>query len=284
MRNMSDAKANNISGALDEIGDAVMTALAYGPLPPEKIDSIINTIDAIASNPSSLKQCEDYLKAAGGNYFLFFLSNILYNLKRKEELVLTDDVMKWFCSVWKNFLKRDKAYQQHYPAFNEYRTKIKKYYPLGPNFISQIENVNLIRDDFLTNPASEEGPLLSLEKFYLANSGILTVMKPTYFFLLDYYYEKKISTGEDTPEAVGIEAGGLEKFGQTNYTYREIAVVTCQALGILEAAYLILKKKKTQRRLVNVDGRQKFLTAPDIYNLYLEKFNAMKKELINLGR
>jgi len=68
-----------------------------------------------------------------------------------------------------------------------------------------------------------------------------------------------------------------------NYTYRDIAILACKALGILEAAYLILKKKKSRRRLINVDGKQKFLTTPEIYNMYLEKFNAMKKELISLG-
>ena len=57
-----------------------------------------------------------------------------------------------------------------------------------------------------------------------------------------------------------------------------------QALGILEAAYLILKKKKSQRRLIGVDGKQKFLTTPEIYNMYLEKFNTMKKELTNLNK
>ena len=39
-------------------------------------------------------------------------------------------------------------------------------------------------------------------------------MKPSYFFLLDYYYEKKMSTGLDSDEAVTLETGGLAKFGQ----------------------------------------------------------------------
>ena len=49
------------------------------------------------------------------NYVLFFLSNILYNLKQRGQLVLTDDVMKWLGSVWKNFLKRNRSYQEMFP-------------------------------------------------------------------------------------------------------------------------------------------------------------------------
>jgi hypothetical protein len=279
-----DFIAMNIPEALDEIAEAVMTALSYNPYPLDKIESMIETIDTIISDPANLKECEDYLKSTGSDYVLFFLSNILYNLKRKEELVLTEDIIKWFGSVWKNFLKRNKSYQENFPPIDEYRIKIGKYYPPGESVISKIENMNLIKEDFLDNAESEDSPLRKLEKFFLSASEILTVMKPTYFFLLDYYYEKKMSLDVDLPDAVILEAGGLIKFGMENYTYRDIAILACKVLGILEASYLILKKKKSRRRLINVDGKQKFLTTPEIYNMYLEKFNAMKKELISLGK
>ena len=123
---------------------------------------------------------------------------------------------------------------------------------------------------------------MRLERFYQGAAEVQNAMKPSYFFLLDYHYEKKMTTGADSSEAVALEAGGIAKFGQVNYTYADITMLTCQALGILEAAYLILKKKKSQRRLISVDGKQKFLTTPEIYNMYLDKFNTMKKELTNL--
>ena len=270
--------------ALDEISDAVMMALAYKPYPLHKIELTIKTIDAIMSKPANMKECAECLKSTGSNYILFFLSNILYSLKRQGDLALTDEIIKWLGSVWKNFLKRNKSYQDIFPAMDEYRNKMQKYYPLGASFITQIENANLIKEDFIDDAASDGSPLQKLEKFYQSASGILGAMKPTYFFLLDYYYEKKINTGADSREAVALEAGALIKFGHANYTYRDIAVYACQALGILEAAYLILKKKKSQRRLINVNGKQKFLTTPEIYNMYLEKFNAMKKELGSLNK
>jgi hypothetical protein len=88
----------------------------------------------------------------------------------------------------------------------------------------------------------------------------------------------------DSPDSVALQAGGLAKFGFGNCTYRDIAVLACKALGILEAAYLVLKKKKSSRRLINVEGKQKFLTTPEIYRTYLEKFTEMKKEIAALAR
>jgi hypothetical protein len=274
----------NIPEALHNIADAVMTALSYKRYPIDKIDSIIGTIETIISDSSCQNECGEHMKSAGGDYLLFFLSNILYNLKRKEELVLTGDVIKWLGSVWKNFLQRNKSYQLYLTIMEEYRTIIGKYYPPGQSAIGRLENVNLVVDDFLSDAESEEGSLRKLEKFFLSASEIMSVMKPTYYFLLDYYYERKINLDMDSPDSVALEAGGLAGFGVENYTYRDIAIVACKALGILEAAYLVLKKKKSSRRLVTMDGKQKFLTAPEIYRMYLERFNEMKKEITALGR
>ena len=279
---MEESVTLNIPKMLEQIGDAVLVSLAYKIYPMDKLNQFMDAIDDIMSNPANRKECENHLRSSGSNYVLFFLSNILYNLKQRGQLVLTDDVMKWLGSVWKNFLKRNKSYQELRPSIDEYRTKLRKYYPGLGTFISQIDNVNLIKDDFVVDADSEESPIKKLEKFYQSAWEILNAMKPSYFFLLDYYYEKKIATGIDSNDAVALEAGGLVKFGHINYTYSEIAVLICQALGILEAAYLILKKKKSQRRLISVNGKQKFLTSPEIYNMYLEKFNAMKKELTSL--
>jgi hypothetical protein len=281
---MRDPLSLNIPKTLEEIGDAVMASIAYKRYPLDLLDRIMTAVDDIMMDPANRRECETHLKSSGSNYVLFFLSNILYNLKQRGQLVLTDDVMKWLGSVWKNFLKRNKSYQEIFPQVDEYRINLHAYYP-GPGiFISQIDNVNLIRDEFLVDSDAEESPLKRLERFYQSAWEVLNAMKPSYFFLLDYYYEKKMSTGLDSDDAVALETGGLAKFGQLNYTYSDIAIMVCQSLGILEAAYLALKKKKSQRRLINVNGKQKFLTTPEIYNFYLEKFNTMKKELANLNK
>ena len=281
---MGEPSALNIPNALEEIGEAVLAAIGYRRYPLHQIDRLMGVIDRIITNPSSRAQCEEHLKSAGSNYVLFFLSNILYNLKQRGQLVLSEEVMKWLGSVWKNFLKRNKTYQEMFPQFDEYRITMRKYYPGGGSFVNQIENVNLIKDDFTVAAESNDSPVRKLERFHNGAQEILTAMKPSYFFLLDYHYEKKMSTGVDTPEAAAHEAGGLAKFGHLGHTYLDIAVLTCQALGILEAAYLILKKKKSQRRLIVFDGKQKFLTTSEIYTMYLDRFNAMKKELTGLNK
>lgn len=279
---MTDASNLNIHRILEDIGEAVLVSLAYRRFPLEKLDALARSIDEMMAHPASRRECEQHLRSSGSNYVLFFISNILYNLKQRGQLVLTEEVMKWLTSVWKNFLKRNRSYQEMFPLFDEYRILFRKYYPGSGTFINQIENVNLIKDDFISDPDAEDSPIMKLEKFHQKAAEVQNAMKPSYFFLLDYYYEKKMATGSDSKEAVALDAGGIAKFGQTGYTYADITALTCQALGILEAAYLILKKKKSQRRLISVDGKQKFLSTPEIYTMYLDKFNAMKKELSGL--
>jgi hypothetical protein len=274
----------NIHRTLEDIGEAVMASLAYRRYPIDRLDAITQSIDNIMSHPANRRECEDHLRSSGTNYVLFFISNILYNLKQRGQLVLTEEIMKWLASVWKNFLKRNRSYQEMFPRFDEYRIVFKKHYPGSGVFVNQIENVNLIKEDFVSDSEAEDGPIRSLERFFQGTAEVQNAMKPSYFFLLDYYYEKKMTTGADSSEAVALEAGGISKFGQLGYTYADVTLLCCQALGILEAAYLILKKKKSQRRLISFDGKQKFLTTPEIYTMYLDKFNSMKKELTNLNK
>jgi hypothetical protein len=274
----------DIHRTLEDIGEAVMASLAYRRYPADRLDAIMQSIDDIMSHPANRIACEEHLRSAGSNYVLFFISNIIYNLKQRGQLVLSEEIMKWLASVWKNFLKRNRTYQDMFPRFDEHRIMFRKYYPGSGVFVNQIENVNLIKDDFSGDSEAEDSPIRKVERFYVGAAEVQNAMKPSYFFLLDFYYEKKMTTGADSSEAVALEAGGIAKFGQLGYNYTDITVLACQALGILEAAYLILKKKKLQRRLVSVDGKQKFLTTPEIYNMYLEKFNTMKKELTNLNK
>ena len=274
----------NINDSLEEIGKAVLKAITYRRYPVERLDAIMSAIDVIIETPAYLRQCEQHLKSASSNYILFFLSNIIYNLKKRGELVLTPEVLKWLGSVWKNFLKRSKSYQELFPAIDDQRIRLKRYYPSGGVFVNQIENVNQVREEFVETLDSKEKTLNTLEKFYQQSSELLTWMRPTYFFLVDFFYECKLSTGKDIAGSAEIEAKGLAKFGENNYNYSEITVVVCQALGVLEASYLILKKKRSSRRIVSFDGKQKFLTPSEIYNMYLEKFNTMKKEITNLNK
>jgi hypothetical protein len=107
-------------------------------------------------------------------------------------------------------------------------------------------------------------------------------MKPTYFVLLDYYYERNMKTGITLSEGEMLEKQGLNAFGSDGYTYIEIASVACQTLGILEALYLILKKRKTSRQIIIIDGKTKFLTISEIYDFYRDRFNMMKEELVRM--
>jgi len=272
----------DIDEELETIGKAVFASISYECYPVNEIDNVIKSIDDIITDNSVLKNCENHLKSSGSDYVLFFLSNIIYNLKAKGELVLTPDVLKWLGSVWKNFLTRNKTYQEFLPLYGRYSMLFNKYYPGDGTFVNQIENVHLVKEDFIDNMSPEFTAIKELEAFYTKANDILTTMKPTYFFLLDYYYEKKMATGEDLQDAVVLESLGLTGFGYSKYTFRNIALVTCQCLGILEATYLILKKRKMNKQLTNFDGKLKLLSVSEIYDMYLKKFNQMKKELLNL--
>src|SRR4030042_2578238 len=128
MPQMEESVTQNIPKMVEQIGDAVLVSLAYKIYPMDKLNQFMDAIDDIMSNPANRKECENHLRSSGSNYVLFFLSNILYNLKQRGQLVLTDDVMKWLGRVWKKFLQRKKTYQELRPSIDEYRTKLRKYY------------------------------------------------------------------------------------------------------------------------------------------------------------
>jgi hypothetical protein len=277
-------KELNIHASLEEIGKAVLTSITYRRYPPERLSRIMAMIETIIGTPAYLSQCEQHLKSPQSNYILFFLSNIIYNLKKQGELFLTPEVLKWLGSVWINFIKRNRSYQEMFPQIDEHRLALKRFFPAGGSFVHQIENVNMVREEIVDTMDGKDNRLTAMEKFYQHGSELLTWMRPTYYFLIDFYYECKMSTGRDMDGSAEIEARGLIKFGETNYTFGDISVLVCQTLGVLEAAYLIVKKKKSSRRIITIDGKQKFLTPSEIYNAYLERFNSMKKEISNLNK
>jgi len=274
----------NISDELERIGDAVIVALSYKYYPLNEIDAIIQSIDTLTTEPEHVAKIEEHFKSSGSSYVLFFLSNIIYNLKTKNDLHLTPDVVKWLGSVWKNFLRRNKSYQELYPLFKDYRERFKKYYPGETTSITKIENVHLVKEEFIADDDTENTHVKNLEKFYQVMSELLSWMKPTYFVLLDYYYERNMKTGIIQAEAEEHERNGLIVFGHDEYTYWDICFVTTQAIGVLEALYLTLKKKKTSRQIINVDGKSRFLSVSEIYDIYREKFNQMKEELVKLKK
>ncbi len=264
-----------VDQALKEIGDILLKCLRYEPCPVERLDGALKSIDGIMNDPGSLSQCEYYFKAARSNYILFFFSNIIYNLKTKNDLFLTQDVLKWLGSVWKNFIHRNKSYQNHFILMNYYAETMKKYFSDDTSFINKLSNVNQVSDQFLKGSEQE---LDKLETFFQVSEEILNGMKPTFYFLLDFFKEVRISTGEFPPDAEEIEKRGLSGYGHGSYTYKSIVEYSCKSAGILEAVYLLMKKKKTNRQFRIFDGKKRFLTTSEIYDIYAEKFSSLKKE------
>lgn len=264
--------------ALHEIGDVLLQCLRYETCPMDRLDAALSGIDDIINDPGSLGQCEYYFKATGSSYILFFFSNIIYNLKTKNDLFLTQDVLKWLASVWRNFIQRNKTYQNYFRLMDTYSTMMKKYFAEDTSFINKLSNVNHVNDQFINGKDGDDSELDRLEKFFQISEEIANGMKPTFYFLQDFFKEVKIATGDLPPEAEVIEAGGLSGFGHDIYTYKKIIEYSCKSAGILEAVYLLLKKKKPVRQFRIFDGKKKFLTTSEIYDIYVEKFSSLKKE------
>jgi hypothetical protein len=275
-------KSSEIAHAMNRIGKAVLTSINYQPLPVEELNKVTGIIDNIISSNSSIIDYEIYFKSRGKEDFLLFLSNIIYNLKAKNNLVLTPEILKWLGSVWKNFIKRNITYIEYMEEYNKCKENISKYYPEYSMIIKQIQNAHFVKQEYIDNAGPDYLELRKLEDFYRRSIDILNTMRPTYFFLLDYYYEIQLAQGKTLEEGTRLEQDGLAKFGKDGYSFEDISILTCQVLGVIEATYLMLKKKKTQKQLINIDGKQKFLTISEIYNIYLNKFNDMKKELMKL--
>lgn len=268
---------------LDELGSSLLDALTYKLVSPDRINLLLEEIEELRTSDMHLQECESYFRAAGRNDVVFFISNIIYNLKNPGEMVLTAEVMQWLTSVWKNFLSRNRRYQELFPLFNEYRLLMNNYFPGEGTIVTRLNNVQEVIKDFGIHD-EEESPeaLQKLEKFYSICAEITGWMKPTYFFILDYYYERRLATGIDSDDAAILESHGLTGFGYKGYTYLELMILTGEALALLEGIYLILKKKRSAKRIVVIDGKQKFLTNSEIYDLYLDRFNDLKKEMVAL--
>ncbi len=271
-----------IAHTMKRIGNAVLTSINYKTLPKNELKEVISLIDSVITCNNTIIDCEIYLKSIGKEDFLLFLSNIIYNLKAKSDLILTPEILKWLGSVWKNFIKRNLIYIEFKPEFDQHKKRIRKYYSENSKVINQIQNAHFVKQEYIDEADPEYIELRNLEEFYRISTDILNTMRPTYFFLLDYYYEVKLALGQTLNEGVRLELSGLSKFGEEGYNYEDISILTCQILGVIEATYLMLKKKKKQKQLINIDGKQKFLTINEIYNIYLNKFNDMKKELMKL--
>lgn len=267
-----------IDQALHEIGDVLLKCLRYEPCPYKRLEDALESIDAIINDPGSIGQCEYYFKASGSSYILFFFSNIIYNLKTKNDLILTQDVLKWLASVWKNFIQRNKIYQNYFRLMDTYSGTMKKYFADDTSFINKLSNVSQVSEQFVNVKGDDDSELDRLEKFFQVSEEILNAMKPTYYFLQDFFKEVKISTGSVPPEAELIEKKGLSGFGHGLYTYKRIVEYACKSAGILEGVYLLMKKKKSTRQFRIFDGKKKFLTTSEIYDVYVEKFSSLKKE------
>lgn len=277
---MSD-DSNHIRNMLVEIESAVFAALLYDFLEPQKIDNAIKTIDELLKDNNSLSQCESYFKSSGEGNVLYFISNILYNLKTKSQLVLTPDVLKWLGSVWKNFLSRNKVYQEQFTFFKDQKSRFEKYFGSG-GLVHKIENVHVVTQDFLVESEDENTPMRKLERFYKTFAEIMSWMKPTYYFMLDYYYEWQSRSSSSVNESLQKKLETLKGFGYEGYTYGVITNAVCQSLAILEAMYLVLKKKKTSRQIFSIDGKSRLLSISEIYDIYRDKFLEAQNELARL--
>lgn len=276
-----------INKALNEIEKGVVAALHYDCPPRAKLEEMLPLIDRITGEEKNRAWCQQHFREAGEDNVLLYLSSILYSLKTKADMELTPDILRWMGSVWKNFINRNLSYQSFLPLCDKYSPIMENYFPGGGSFVHQIENVHLVKEDFMDSVEEEEEKyrkVRELEIFYQKAGDILTTMRPTYFFLLDYYNERKIQTGSETEDAVVLKSLGLAGFGYSRYTYQNIAIRTCQALGILEAVYLIMKKKRLNKQIINVDGKKKLLSASEIYDYYRDRFNQLKKELVMLKK
>lgn len=267
-----------VDQALHEIGDVLLQCLRYETCPVERLDAALISIDEIMNDPGSLGQCEYYFKATGSSYILFFFSNIIYNLKTKNDLILTQDVLRWLASVWKNFIQRNKTYQNYFRLMDAYSETMKKYFAEDTSFINKLSNVTQVSEQFVNGNSEDDSELDRLEKFFQVSEEISNAMKPTFYFLQDFFREVKISTGDLPAEAEAIEAKGLSGFGHETYTYKRIVEYSCKSAGILEAVYLLMKKKKSTRQFRIFDGKKRFLTTSEIYDIYVEKFSSLKKE------
>ncbi len=271
-----------IHDALNEIGDVLLSCLKYEPCPIERLDNALALVDGIINDPDNIKECEYYFKSSGGSYILFFFSNIIYNLKTKNDLYLTPDVLKWLAGVWKNFIKRNKTYQAFFKLHNSYSVMLKSFFDEDSAFINRLTNINNISEQFLKGEQGDDSELARFEKFYQITEETINVMKPTYYFLLDFIKEMKIATGKIPDGSEGIEKAGLAGFGFDIYTYKRMLATACKTLAILEGIYLLLKKKKSTRQFRIFDGKKKFVTTGEIYDIYSEKFDLMKKEYMDL--
>jgi hypothetical protein len=277
----SNSKAA-VDQALKEIGEVIYICLKYEACPIERLDNSLALIDKIIKDPDHLRECEYYFKASGSNYILFFFSNIIYNLKTRNDLILNQDVLKWLASVWNSFIQRNKKYQLYFPLNKQYSKLLEKFYGAETTFISKINNVTMVNEHFINGGLGDDSEIEKLERFFQVTEEILFVMKPSCFFLQDFFKEMKIATGEVPAEAAEIEKRGLAGFGADIYTYRKLVGDICRTLGLLEAIYLLLKKKKSARQFRIFDGKKKFLTTGEIYGIYAKKFDSWKKELHDL--
>lgn len=270
-----------ITKTLEQIEEAVYAALLYQFYPLDQVESTNRAIDSLISKPENLALCESYFKSRGENNVLYFISNILYNLKTKNQLVLTPEVFKWLGSVWKNFLTRNRTYQESMPVFADYRERLNKYFP-GGSLVHKIENVHLVTQDFLVESDDENTPLRKLERFYKTFSEIMSWMKPTYYFMLDYYYEWQARSSDSVDKKLVDSLESFKNFGHQGYTFGVISYVVCQSLAILEAVYLVLKKKKSSRQIVSFNGKSRLLSTSEVYEIYRDKFQEAREELARL--
>ncbi len=107
-------------------------------------------------------------------------------------------------------------------------------------------------------------------------------MKGSYFFFIDLAKEIKFELGVEVEGFEEVKKKGLPYFGAKDYNYFSVVENACQGAALCEAAYLILKKKKSIRTIRHLGGQKQFFTTSDVHEFYARKFGEHQRELLEL--
>ncbi len=136
---------------LEDIGEAVLAAIGYRRHPLTALTASWSSSTRSRTRPPG-PGARSTWKSAGSNYVLFSFPTLPYNSAKSGQLVLSEDVPKWLGERLEEFPET----RQGLPgdALRRVPISLRKYYPGAGSFVNQLENVNLIKDDFTLSAES----------------------------------------------------------------------------------------------------------------------------------
>lgn len=284
-----DAYLMDNSNCLEEVekifstlGDVILRCLKYELCEKEYLDEAFEYVDCIRKDPVAQKLYMEHFDDGGKQSILFYFSNIVYGLKTKSDLDMSEKTFLWLTSVWKNFLERNRSYNEYVDLSKSYDDLFSSLLGYDRTCISKLTHVAEVKNYFIGKGNTVKSHLDDLEKFYIASSEIAAVMKPSYFFFTDLAKEIKIKTDETVEGAIEIEQRGLANFGSEDCNYFTVIGNTCYSTLLLEAVYLFLKTRKNFTSFKVIDGKKKFITTADVYKYYSTKLIEHQREFLKL--